>query len=723
MESKKTEKRFKNFLISINLISIIVSAILAALITVSLLEGKYSVASACFVIFVIEIARNIKDRQTNKKLQELKEEAQEANLAKSNFFANMSHEIRTPMNTIKGMSDILLRGELSDKERGHIQDIKQAGNSLISIINDILDFSKIESGKLEINPGKYFFSSLLHDTVSITRMKLIEKSVRFYSNIDSNIPNGLVGDEARLRQIFLNLLSNAIKHTAKGHIGFSISQEKREGNKIWLKITVSDTGHGIKPEHLEKLFDGFTQLDTKKNRSMNGPGLGLAITMRLCRLMGGDITVQSEYGSGSVFTVTIPQEIYLETPFAAVEESDRKKVLLYEGRISYAKSLSWSLENMNVPHTMVTNQESFVEALFSEEWFYVFSGYGLYKKIIPVLEGPAESFPNGKKPPLALMIELGTESYLPGVRFLSIPVQSLSISNILNGKEDSKSYSASDGYNPVRFTLPSARILVVDDIYTNLKVAEGLLAPYQARVDECLSGAEAVEFVKRNNYDLVFMDHMMPDMDGIEATAAIRAWEAEEAASPLTPNSSLPKTPTPIIALTANAVSGVKEMFLENGFSDFLAKPIDISKLDEMLAKWIPREKRSQEVPKPAPAAKEAQSLTIPGVNTVKGLAMTGGKPEFYRKVLSMYIKDTEGRLPKLQSTPNADSLPAFISNTHSLKGVSASIGAAEISAEAAALEAAGKANDINSIEEKLPAFVKKLTELTENIRRALEAE
>ena len=678
------------------------------------------------VMIVIETTRKTKDRLIdiqNKKLIELKEEAQAASRTKSNFLANMSHEIRTPMNAIAGMTDMLLRGDLSESARGHAQDIKQAGSNLISIINDILDFSKIETGKMEILPVKYLLSSLVNDTISMIRMKLIEKSVRFYTNIDSNISNGLIGDETRLRQIFLNLLSNAAKYTVKGHIGVSITQTKKEGSRIWLQIVVTDTGIGIKPENLEKIFTGFAQVDTKKNHSDDSKGLGLAITKRLCQLMGGDITVQSGYGSGSVFTVTIPQEVYLEKPFATVDEYYKKKVLLYEGRISYAQSLSWSLENMKVPHTLVTNQESFTEALFREEWFFVFSGYGLYEKIMPVMEKPDESFPGGKKPPIALMVEWGTEAFLPGVRFLSIPVQSLSISNILNGKADIKGYyNASADYGAVRFTFPTARLLVVDDILTNLKVAEGLLAPYQATVDLCLSGTEAIELVKLNRYDLIFMDHMMPEMDGIETVAAIRKWEKEQ--EPLFP---IPYSPVPIIALTANAISGIREMFIENGFNDFLAKPIDISKLDELLAQWLPKEKRDQEKLNTSPAKKETinndpQPLTIPGINMVKGLALTGGKIEFYHKVLSMYIKDAKDRLPNLQTASKADDLLAFITHAHSLKGASASIGAEEVSAEAALLEAAGKAKDINTIEKKLPAFEKQLAELINNISRALES-
>ncbi|GBU29444.1 histidine kinase [Treponema sp. R8-4-B8] len=671
-----------------------------------------------------EYVFNIVDeiRHQNRRLIELKNEAETANRTKSSFLASMSHEIRTPMNAITGMAELLLRGELSYEARGYAQDIKQAGNNLISIINDILDFSKIEAGKLEIIPVKYLLSSLINDSINIIRMRIGEKPLRFFSNIDGNIPNCLIGDEVRLRQITLNLLSNAVKYSEKGYIGLTIAIEKQDSKQVWLKIAVTDTGKGIKPEDKEKLFGEFIQVDTKRNRGIEGTGLGLAITKKLCLIMGGDITVESEYGRGSTFTATIPQSIESKTPFAAVEEPEKKKVLVYEGRAVYAKSVCWTLDNMNVPYTMVTNQDDFAAALYSEDWFYVFSGYGLYDKIKPLLEKDDAAFSGGKKPPLALMVESGFESFIPNVRFMSLPVQSLSIANVLNGKADSKGYTDVSGI--IRYTFPTSRVLIVDDIATNLKVAEGLLAPYQVIVDTCLSGSHAIELVKHAasqqlNYDIILMDHMMPEMDGIEATAAIRAWEKE---------SGYPQIP--IVALTANAVVGMREMFIENGFNDFLAKPIDISKLDEMLDRWIPKEKREAgsgdsdpKSPHPNPPFPTPHSLlpAIPGVDTEKGIEMTGGTEENYRGVLSFFCKDAEKRLPLLQKTPEADALLSFTTQVHALKSASASLGADDVSEKAAALEAAGKAGDLTFISKNLDAFAGQLAELVKNIRDALK--
>ncbi|MDR0316812.1 MAG: sensor histidine kinase, partial [Treponema sp.] len=307
------------------------------------------------VMIVIETTRRIKDRlieNQNRNLQELREEAEAANRTKSNFLASMSHEIRTPMNAISGMAELLMRRDLPGDARGEVQDIKQAATNLISIINDILDFSKIEAGKMEIIPVNYIFASLVNDTVNIIRMRLTEKPIRFFTNIDGNIPNHLTGDEVRLRQVLLNLLSNAAKYTDRGHVSLSIIMQKREKEQIWLEIIVADSGKGMKPEDLAKLFGDFVQVDTKRNRGIEGTGLGLAITKKLCEAMGGSISVKSEYGKGSEFKVVIPQSFDSDTAFAAVQEPEKKKVLVYEHRNVYAQSVCWSLRNMGVPYTL-----------------------------------------------------------------------------------------------------------------------------------------------------------------------------------------------------------------------------------------------------------------------------------------------------------------------------------------------------------------------------------
>ena len=642
-----------------------------------------------------------------------KEKAEAESKSKGEFLARMSHEIRTPMNAILGMAELALREDMPNIAREHILTIKQAGANLLSIINDILDFSKIESGKLEIIPVDYLFSSLINDVISIIRMRVIDSQLQFAVNIDCNIPNALFGDEIRIRQILLNILSNAVKYTEKGFVSLTVTAEKTANtageNIVYLTIEVRDSGRGLKQEDMEKLFDEFVQFDLVKNKGIEGTGLGLAITRSLVKAMGGDISVSSEYGKGSVFTVTLPQNIRLSEKLATIENPAEKRVLVYELRTIYANSIVCTLNNLGVECALVANDSELGEKMSTGAYHFVFITSGLYENV----RGLCSQYESRVK--IVLLTEFGEAAATDlNLNILVMPVYSISVANTLNGIVTHSTFSVNKEA-AVRFTAVNAKVLVVDDISTNLKVAEGLLLPYKMQVDICQSGPEAIEAIKQKTYDLVFMDHMMPEMDGIEATAIIRTWEAEN-----------PGYRNPIVALTANAVSGMKEMFIENGFNDFLTKPIDISKLDEMLDRWIPKEKREQLIINSEQAVDNC--LVIPGVDVQRGITMTGGTEAGYRTVLPIFCKDVEKRLPLLQNVPEAatesdtHSLTAFVTQVHALKSASASIGAEEVSIRAAALEAAGKAGDMALIRKNLRGFAEQLAELVKNIQVALEA-
>ncbi|MDR3167563.1 MAG: response regulator [Treponema sp.] len=669
--------------------------------------------------------------------------AEAASQAKAIFLANMSHEIRTPMNAIIGMAELILRKDLPPDAYEDAQGIKQAGINLLSIINDILDFSKIESGKMEITPVAYRLSSLINDVVNITRMRLLEKSLLFTLFVDSALPNRLEGDEVRIRQVLLNLLGNAVKYTPSGHISLSVRGEPGEdaagGDTLLIHFEIADTGVGIKEENQPKLFSAFVQFNTHRNQRIEGTGLGLAISQNLCRMMGGDLTFQSVYGKGSVFTATIPQRIRSRQRLASVTDKEKKGVILYEDRPVYASSVMASLENLEVPAVLTDNPEDFIRALKTGGYSYVFTS--------PNLIFSAQTMTQNNNVQINFVLLAAPGEFPEFVCAILMPAYAVSISNVLNGITDSHLNREKKNLE-VRFIAPEARILVVDDITTNLKVVQGLLLPYQIPVDCCSSGAEAIRLVQENRYDLIFMDHMMPEMDGVEAAAAIRAWENKVAAGEHAPPG--PPVRVPIIALTANAISGMREMFLENHMNDYLAKPIDVAKLHEVLERWIPREKRwdasrfgetehtkpnsppgtgtdKGDIPKvPVSGAKtgsdSGRTLRIIGLNIEAGVAGTGGSEDIYREVLAVYCQDAQERFEFLQTPPEAEQLPLFITHVHALKSASASIGAAELSAEAAGLEAAGKRGDLVFIAEHLDGFYKNLKTLTEQIRSGLAA-
>jgi CheY-like chemotaxis protein len=527
-------------------------------------------------------------------------------------------------------------------------------------------------------------------------MRLGEKHIRFIANIDSAIPARMIGDVARIRQVLLNVLSNAVKYTREGHFSLSAAADNPAEGKTVLTFTVADTGIGIKDEDKDKLFGDFLRFDSHKNRGIEGTGLGLAISRNLCRLMGGDITVESEYGKGSVFTITIPQIIKDPSPIAEVTEKEKKAVLLYERRQIYGESVAWSLRNLGVPVTVATKEE-LLPRLESGDWPFVFVSPDMAEKTLGLIR---EQKPGAT---MALLAKLEDVEIFQHKPMINIPTYTVPIANVLNGIQE----ASKKEWTEIGFTAPGARILIVDDIASNLEVARGLLSLYQMHIDTAVSGDEAVELAEKNRYDIIFMDHMMPGMDGIEATAAIRA---------------LGITEVPVIALTANAVSGMREMFIGKGFSEYMSNPIEITELDGIMKKWIPSEKRMENR---LPLKREAEitELSIPGIDPAKGIAMTGGTEAGYRKVLAQFYKDARERLPLLGKTPEAAELAAFVTNVHALKSAAGTIGAAEVSRLAAELEAAGKAGDIETIPKTLPLFREHLTELVEGIGEAINRE
>ena len=611
-----------------------------------------------------------------------------ASEAKSFFLSNTSHEIRTPMNAILGMVDLIMHEEISDIVLSHTTDIRNACRGLLNIINDILDISKIESGKLEIVPANYSVASLLIDTISIVKMRTDKKKITLAVDIDPTIPSELIGDELRIKQVLINLLNNAVKFTEEGQITLSV-RCRREGGLCHLYASVKDTGIGIKPEDMEKIFVLFQQVDTKKNRNIEGTGLGLSISRQLVEMMGGSIEVKSEYGVGSTFTASIVQEIANENPLTALKSREQISVLIYESRQSYVSSLTYTLDSLGCGYEMCSQRAEITHYLDDFKFDYIFVSSLNLDKI--------QTIAAEKQPDATIIIINGDGTPHGGAITVSMPIHCLQIASIFNNEYE----DVTDNSPMADLFAPEARVLVVDDNAVNLKVAAGLLRIYGIQADTASSGMHAVEMVRSKTYDLVFMDHMMPEMDGIDTTVAIR-------------NLGEQYKSLPIIALTANAIGGAREMFKAEGLDDYLAKPIEMAQLSVMLKRWLPVEKQSTKI-KAAPHT-ETSHLDIPGLDTITGIVNSGGSAEAYDEILEIYANDCEHRLADMAQYYKDGDIRSLTICVHAVKSASGNIGAHKMSMLAAELESAGKLGDNGFIEGNLQDFFDLLAVLITDI-------
>lgn len=577
---------------SLLVVSIVITFIVFLLISIFYIIGYRSERK--FFVRLEEMKENERKKDYEAKVLKLeKSAADSANKAKSNFLADMSHEIRTPINAILGMNEMILHESKESDTIDYATNIKNAGTTLLSIINTILDFSKIEDGKMSIVPAEFKTTDLINELVNSISERAKEKNLTLKLDIDENIPSGLLGDDVRISQVIMNLLTNAVKYTEEGYVMFRMENLGKVDGRNRILFSVKDTGIGIRREDIDKLSISFERVDEKKNRHIEGTGLGISIVTKLLDMMNSELQIKSEYGVGSEFFFELPIDVVDETPIGKYDL------------------------NVKTPQKKVESHISIMA--------------------------------------------------------------------------------------------PKARVILTDDNEMNRKVAANLLKLFKIKPVLCSSGVETIEKMKTGEFDVMFLDHMMPEMDGIETLKYLQEMSLVG--------------DTKIIALTANAVVGAKEQYLRAGFDDYLSKPIDIPELETILRKHLPEdivEEKDGESPdgeKPENASLGSgalEKLEALGISVEDGLNYCGGDEDFYLEIVNDYVAAAPEKISELNKILQDENLKDYKILIHSVKSSSKTIGAMELFEKARDLELAASEEKLEYVRAHHEEVMKIYRELVE---------
>ncbi len=669
----------------------------------------------------------IKQRSIQKKWYDhMLTELETAGRQNASFLSNVSHELRTPINMVIGISEVALGKRLAPDIREDMNSIKLAGKRLSNQINNMLDYTEIIEGTLTPAREEYMITSVLNDVITMTALQSNRQHLEIVFDIDPKVPAVLVGDAEKISHVLKILVENSIKFTEEGGVNVRIGY-RPESYGVNLIIDIQDTGIGMTDSQMTQMYEDFYQADSGSSRLAGGLGLGLPIARGLLNAMGGFIHFESRGQDGLHAHIVIPQGMVDGQPCIVLNHADQVCVGCYfrpdryscdEVRGYYDSLIRNLLEGLGIKGHQTHSFEGLLKLQRDRPLTHVFVSQPEYEENREYYEDLANALRVVVIAEREFAVDSGSKLYV-----MHKPFSALSVANLLNGDLGARSFAEAQAAGRKPFTCPGVRALAVDDEEMNLVVAKGVLGSYGIEVDICLSGREAVERCASTAYDVVFLDHMMPGFDGVQTLKKIR--ELQDGAL----------QDLPVIALTANTVSGAREMFRSEGFTEFVPKPIERTVLERVLRRVLPKRfvqyaegpaeapELTEEPPARTPpetAAKEPAAKAEPetaakeeapetaagpydrlsqaGINVELGLNYCGGDEKFFKKMLSMFLAQSEGKRGEIVSLYEAENWADYAIKVHALKSTALTIGAEALSAQAKELELAGKRGDVEFI-------------------------
>ena len=693
------------------------------------------------IIFVAErLAETIlrRRRKEREKADEKISCLEEANRSVEDFLANVSHELRTPINAVTGITSVMLKNEENTEKKKDILSIQMAGNRLFGQIEDIMDYTEIDTGRIMVSEENYMIFSLINDLIAENRTVKWDKDLELIFDVDAGIPSVLFGDRRKIKKIMKHLIDNAVKFTKHGGAYIRVFALKKPYG-INLCIRVSDTGIGIAEDEMEKITGRFFQVNGGRNRKAGGLGLGLPIVYGMVSAMDGFIRLESAEGSGTTVSVSIPQKVVDAAPSMVVLNRDDLCIAIYLKPEKYKVPEIRDYYDATITHLVQGLDLAVHRVLDLEELKKLVDMYQLTHLIIGKVEYEENASYYEELSKRIYVVLVTDDDFLPAdsrINMMKKPFYCLPMVNILN----SKTFVDVDGFEiDKNMICPGVRVLVVDDEPMNLMVAEGIFRGYQMKVTTAESGMKAIEICQAEEFDLIFLDHMMPEMDGVETLKRLRKIQADTGKTCV------------IIAFTANAVSGAREMFLQEGFDEFISKPVEDHELRRLLEKVLPKtsityvaendigkstvkkqgENLEQTVPEQTTAGQEDRRESITekdlekvkfaqlnerGIHTENGLQYCGGKYGFYEEVLVKFALDAKGKIADIEDAFKYEDMKNYQIMVHALKSSSKMIGADTLSGMAKDAEDAAKNQDVSYIRGNHTGLIDKYREMVQGI-------